>query len=157
MIAGLIRFRDENNLSFCINSKENNNSTLWTWIVYCSTTKINYRIAGDCCSTVIVDDTRVVDGTGGVGDDVEVINSTAGVIIDLAAAVVRDSTTAVVGNCIRVVDGAVGVDGTRVGDHTTGEVGNGTAVAKVTRVVECTRVGDGTKILEIARVGDGST
>ena len=157
MIAGLIRFRDENNLSFCINSKENNNSNLWTWIVYCSTTKINYFIAGDCCSTVIVDDTRVVDGTGGVGDDVEVINSTAGVIIDLAAAIVRDSTTAVVGNCTRVRNCTIGVDGTVVRDGTARVVSNSTAVANVAQVPERTRVGDGTKILEVARAFDGST
>src|SRR5438445_13273762 len=94
MIAGLIRFRDENNLSFCINSKENNNSTLWTWIVYCSTTKINYRLAGDCCSTVIVDDTSVVDGTAGIRDDVDAITDPTCGVADLATAHARHSTTA---------------------------------------------------------------
>src|SRR2546428_6140202 len=157
MIADQIRFTAKNNLSFWINNKENNTSYLWALIVYCSTAKLNYRIAGDCCSTVIVDDTRVVDGTGGVGDGVEVINGSARVVVDLSATVVRDSSTTVVGNCTRVRNCTVGVDGTRVGDYTTRVVSNSTAVTKVTRVVERTRVGDGTKIFEVARVGDGST
>jgi len=92
---------------------------------------------------MFIDDTSVVNGT-------RVRDGTTGEVVELSAAIVLDSAVAVVGNCTRVRNYTIGVDGTRVSNCTARVVGNCTAISEISRVVECTRVGDGAKILEVA-------